>query len=322
MMQVFAAVVAAYVYAVIAFPLLRIPGRFGRLLGICAALVELPCPLLIAADQMVLRAIAEFLCVDLWLKMIDYSRQFRAGDAGSSSFPAYLRFLPPIPVLSVVFGEREKRLADRLPVARELAIVGLTGCIAVGAFPAVEFASSIPALRACFPLNHAVKLAMFLVTIEAISRISWGVERLAGYNIAPLIDQCYLSKTPGEFWRRYNKRVGKWLFLNVFLPSGGRRAPIRGIFTAFFVSAALHEVAFAIATSRFTGYQFTFFMLQAPAVAVSGCLQPTIDRSGPALRTVSRCITILWFYFTSVFFFEGVNRIFPFVYGAQPWLPW
>jgi D-alanyl-lipoteichoic acid acyltransferase DltB (MBOAT superfamily) len=230
--------------------------------------------------------------------------------------------LPPFPVLLVVFGEREKRLTARPPMARELAIVCLAGCLIVGVFPAVEFASTIPALKARFPLNHAVKLAMFLVTIEAMSRFAWGLERLAGYNIEPIIDKCYLATTPAEFWRRYNTRVGKWLYLNVFVPSGGRRVPIRGVFATFFVSAVLHEVAFAIATSRFTGFQFTFFILQAPAVAVSGRLQPRIDRAGLAVRTLALGITVLWFYFTSVFFFEGVNRIFPFVYGTQPWLPW
>ena len=321
MVQFLVAVVLAYAYAVAAFPLLRIPGRFGRLVGICAASLELAFALLIAAELMVLRGIAEFIGADLWFKMIDYGRQLPSRGSGSNSFRAYLRSLPPFPVLSIVFGEREKRLPARPPLARELAIVCLTGCIIVGMFPAVEFASSIGALRACFPLNHGVKLAMFLVMIEAMSRFAWGLERLAGYNISPLIDNCYLATTPGEFWRRYNKRVGQWLYLNVFVPSGGRRAPIRGVFAAFFVSAVLHEVAFAIATSRFTGYQFTFFILQAPAVAISGWLQPTIDRAGPGLRTVARCATILWFYVTSVFFFEGVNRIFPFVYGAQPWLP-
>jgi len=322
MTKFFVALVVAYAYALVAFPLLRCPGRFGRLLGIYAALVEIACPLIIGADQLVLRGIAEFICVDLCFKMIDYSRQSHARNVAATPFRMYLRMLPPFPVLAVVFGDREKRLLSRPPLGRELAIVGLTGCIVFGAFPAVIFASGLTTLRECFPLNHAVKVAMFLAMIEALSRLLTGLERLAGYKIAPLIDRCYLSTTPGEFWRRYNKRVGKWLYLNVFLPSGGRRAPIRGIFATFFVSAVLHEVAFAIATSRFAGYQFTFFMLQAPAVAVLGWLQPTIDRSGLVVRTIARCATILWFYFTSVFFFEGVNRIFPFVYGAKPWLPW
>lgn len=322
MVQFLAAVVMAYAYAVAVFPLLRVPTKVGRLLGVCAASLQLAFAFLIGADRMVLRGIAEFIGVDLLFKMIDYGRQFPSREGSATSFQAYLRCLPPFPVLAVVFGDREKRLPAGPPLARELAIVCLTGCIIVGMFPAVEFASSIGALRACFPLNHAVKLAMFLVMIEAMSRFAWGLERLAGYNISPLIDKCYLATTPGEFWRRYNKRVGKWLYLNVFVPSGGRRAPIRGVFATFFVSAVLHEVAFAIATSRFTGYQFTFFILQAPAVAVSGWFQPMIDRAGPALRTVARCVTILWFYVTSVFFFEGVNRIFPFVYGARPWLPW
>jgi hypothetical protein len=322
MILFFAAIVAAYAYAVAAFALLRMPGHFGWLIAVCAASVEIVVAFPIPADRIVLRGIGEFIGVDLLFKMLDYGRQFRSRDRASTSFRAYLSLLPPFPVLLVVFGEREKRLPARPPLGHELAIVFVTGCFIVGIFPVVEFASSIPTLQACFPLNHAVKLAMFLVTIEAMSRFAWGLERLAGYNIAPIIDKCYLATTPAEFWRRYNTRVGKWLYLNVFVPCGGRRVPVRGVFAAFFMSAVLHEVAFAIATSRFTGFQFAFFMLQAPAVVLSGWLQPAIDRAGPAVRSISRCISVLWFYLTSVFFFEGVNRIFPFVYGTQPWLPW
>jgi hypothetical protein len=61
-------------------------------------------------------------------------------------------------------------------------------------------------------------------------------------------------------------------------------------------------------------------MLQAPAVALSDWLRPRDRRTGPAMKTAARCLTILWFYVTSVLFFEGVNRIFPFVYASRSWL--
>ncbi len=322
MAQFACAVIAAYCYAVIAFPLLRIRGHFGRFLAICVALVDPLCAFFISADRVVERAFAELVAIDLAFKMIDFARQRGNRPERSIPFRDYLRSLPPFPVLLVVFGERAKRPSARPPIARELAIVALLGCVIAGAIVAVFAVDGSAAVQASFPLDQAIKLTLFLVTIESFSRMSWGLERMAGYGTRPIIDRCYLATTPGDFWRRYNRRVGRWLYLNVFRPSGGARAPVRGVFLAFFVSALFHEICFAIATSRFTGCQFAFFFLQAPAVAVSNRLQTAVDHAGPAVKAVSRGITVAWFYATSVLFFEGVDRIFPFVYANRPsWLP-
>jgi hypothetical protein len=62
-------------------------------------------------------------------------------------------------------------------------------------------------------------------------------------------------------------------------------------------------------------------MLQAPAVLVSPWLKRFADRYGYAGHALARALTIAWFYFTSIFFFRGVERIFPIVYASQPWLP-
>jgi D-alanyl-lipoteichoic acid acyltransferase DltB (MBOAT superfamily) len=208
------------------------------------------------------------------------------------------------------------------PLGREIAIIGVAAALISAGFASLPIVSGLAAVRAFFPLDHAIKLTIFVVTLEALSRLLWGLERIARFDTTPIIDRAYLATTPGEFWRRWNTRVGTWLDRNVFRRSGGRRAPIRGIVLAFSVSALLHEVAFAIATSRFTGCQFAFFMLQAPVVALSHRIAPFVNRGGPAIKTVARVLTVLWFYVTSVLFFEGVNRVFPFLYASQPWLPW
>jgi hypothetical protein len=321
MIQFACAVVAAYAYAIVAVPLLRIGGRFGLFSAVCVAPIILLDALLIAPDRVVLRAFAEFVAVELYLKMIDFARQNRCRQGESIPLRSYLRFLLPFPVLLVVFGEREKRSSAAPPFVRELAIVVLMGCLIAGGFAGVNVLDANAAIRSSFPLDHAAKLVVFVVWIQSLSRLLWGLERLAGYATTPIVDRAYLATTPGEFWRRWNSRVGLWLYLNIFRPSGGRRAPIRGVFLTFLFSGLFHEVGFAIATSRFTGCQFAFFMLQAPAVAVSNRLQAAIDRAGPGLRTLARGLTVLWFYVTSTFFFEGVNRIFPFVYASRPWLP-
>src|SRR5207244_3906433 len=166
MIQFVCAVVAAYAYAILAAPLLRIRGRFGFFVAICVALVVPFCPLLIAPDRVILRAIAEFVAVDLCFKMIDFARHCRRRQRESIPFRSYLRFLLPFPVLLVVFGEREKRSSAAPPLMRELAIVLLTGCLIAGGLAGVSLLDENAAIRASFPLDHAAKLVIFVVTIE------------------------------------------------------------------------------------------------------------------------------------------------------------
>ena len=238
LLQFSSAIAIAYVYAVAAIPLLRMPARFGRIIAVGVASLVMLCPLLIAPEKMIWRAIATLVCGDLWFKMIDYARQYgRRGGDGSAGFVAYLRFLCPFPVLLVVFGQRDKRLSAPPPRLREFAIVCLMGCLIAAGFVLLRFTGQFQAVRTCFPLDHAVMLLIFVPMLAALSRSMWGLERLAQFDIRPIIDGAFLATTPGEFWRRYNTRVADWMHRNVFRPSGGRRAPIRGVFLTFLVSA-------------------------------------------------------------------------------------
>ena len=89
----------------------------------------------------------------------------------------------------------------------------------------------------------------------------------------------------------------------------------------FLLSGLFHEVMFDIATSHVDGYQLAFFSLQVPAVLASGRLERLARRGGLVAKGVAHGLTILWMAATSVFFFRGVHRIFPFVYVSEPWLP-
>jgi hypothetical protein len=321
LIQVLIAVAIAYAYAAAAKPALQLSGKRSRAVAIGIGLLVLLCPLLIAPEHVVHRAITALFVTDLSLKMLDYARQYPHRRGEPVSYRMYLRFLIPFPVLLVVFGERERPLPGPPPLVRELAIISLTGALVAACCASLPVVAKISAVRASFPLDHVIKVTIFAITVESLSRFLWGLERLARFDTKPIIDRAYLSTTPGEFWHRYNTRVGSWLDRNVFRPSGGLRAPVRGVFLAFFVSALLHELMFGIATSRLTGCQFAFFILQAPAVVLSHRAAAKINRSGPAIKMIARGLTAVWFYVTSIFFFEGVNRIFPFVYASQPWLP-
>jgi len=175
-------------------------------------------------------------------------------------------------------------------------------------------------IRSSFLFDHTLKFVLFTVAIESLSRMLHGVEKAAGFETPPLIDSAFRSRTVGEFWYRYNTRVHSWFDRNVFLPAGGRRSPVRAIFLTFFVSAILHEVGFAIATSRLDGYQFAFFLLQAPAVVIGRAIQQEF-KANTTGRVALQITTILWMWATSMLFFHGVDRVFPFFYAAEPWLP-
>jgi D-alanyl-lipoteichoic acid acyltransferase DltB (MBOAT superfamily) len=170
-------------------------------------------------------------------------------------------------------------------------------------------------------LDHTVKAALFVVVVEAGSQSLLALERLAGFDPPPIMDRTYLARTPAEFWFRWNQRLRMWFFDNVFLPGGGRRRPVQGVFAVFAASALLHEVAFGIATSRFTGCQAIFFLLQAPAVVLSPRLQRLTKSAGALGQLAAHGLTGVWLLATSVFFFEGIHRVFPFFYASQPWLP-
>jgi len=315
------AVAVAYGYTVAAWPTLRMQRSIVRGVSACVGIVVLFCPLFIPGDRVICRALAAFLCIELMCKMIDYARQQRRQGSSVGRFVDYVRFLIPFPALLCIFGERQRRLPRPRPTRREAMRTILGTSVFASGFVLVHVAAQIPAIRSSFPLDHAVKLLIFVVTIEALSNMAYGLERLAGFDTKPLIDKVFLSRTVAEFWCRYNTRVHSWLDCNIFRPSDGRRAPVRGVLLTFFVSAVLHELMFGIATSRFDGYQFTFFMLQAPAVLMSRRLRRFATRGGFVAKAAAHTVTIVWMSVTSILFFHGVNRVFPFFSASEPWLP-
>ena len=310
-----------YTIALAIYPVLRRGGAIAVGVAALACLAVVAGLFIIPSQFRIHRAIAALFCVDLIFRLLDLSRQNLRGDLRAIGWSAYLRFLIPFPFLLVVFGQKDRRLGPNHRATSEIRRVVL-GSIGVTVGFILDFAANDTyALQSSFLLDHVTKLFIFVLTIESLAEALCGLERLVGYNTRPFIDRGYLARTPADFWRRWNNRVQPWLYWNVFVPSGGRRAPLRGVWATFFVSAIFHEVAFAIATSQLTGYQFTFFLIQAPAVMLSPALERLADAWSGTGSAIARAATILWVGATSVFFFHGVDLIFPFVYTSEPWLP-
>jgi hypothetical protein len=317
----FLAILGAYGCAVVA-PLLRyrLRDRVGAFVGWCLVPIIAACPLLIPSAHVGLRAASAFASAEIIFKMVDYFRQWN-GVERSIVLREYYRFLIPFPVLSAVYPDHKRRLRrPESPWPQVLRVIGgIFGCII--AVVAVRALSGIAPVRSSFALDHALMLLTFVLAIESLSRALCGLERLAGFDTTPMIRNAYLSRTVSEFWRRYNDRIHDWLYRNVFRPTGGRRAPVRSILLVFLVSGLFHEVAFALATSRLTGYQFAFFTIQGPAALASGRLERLARRGGIAGKLTAHGATILFVAVTSVLFFDGVRKIFPFIYASPSPLP-
>ena len=317
----FLAVLIAYACAVVA-PLLRhrLRGRAGVVAGWCFVPIVLACTLLIPSANSGLRAAFGVASADIAFKMVEYFRHLGNLDR-SMGLREYYRFLIPFPIFSAVYPDHKRRLLrPESPWPQVLRLLGGIIGFAI-ALQTARALSSTALLRSSFVLNHTVMLLIFVLGIESLSRALCGLERLAGFDTSPIIRNAYLSRTISEFWRRYNYRIHDWHYRNVFQATGGRRAPVRSMLLVFLFSGLFHEMAFALATSRLTGYQLAFFTIQGPAVLASGRLERLARRGGIAGKIMAHGATILFFAVTSVLFFDGVSKIFPFVYGGQSPLP-
>ena len=312
------AIGTAYLYAVVVWPLLRRRGPVN-LLGKSLAVVPMSFAFLVSPVEIGARAAVMYGCTELTFKMIDYSRYCRLNDGGP--LREYLRFLIPFPTLQVTFRRPRGDPVMSMNVRHEAfkLLSGTAGFLV--AFATLQLSAHSSLVQTSFAVDHAITFVLFIIAIESLSRALSGLERLVGMNPSPLINQAYRSQTVAEFWCRYNTRVHTWLTDNVFRPAGGVGTPVRSVFAVFFVSAILHEVAFAIATSRLDGYQFAFFMIQAPAVFGTLWVQRATRKWGLLGRTICHLVTIGWLAVSSLLFFRGVDRVFPFFYVSNPWLP-
>jgi hypothetical protein len=313
-------VLVIYVIAVTCLLLVRNVPRGKRIIGWLAGLLLALCPLLIPANEVIARALVSVLCADAWFRGVDLARVLSRRRATSPSLRQCLEFLIPFPTFLAVYDDRKRRASMQIE-SIELWRVAIAGSLVIVELGSLHLLFEVPALKASFILDHIVKLLLFVATTETLSQLALGLEHLVGFDTVPIIRRAYLSQTVGEFWCRYNTRVHRWLQYNVFLPCGGLKSPVGGVMLAFLISAVFHELMFGIATSRFDGYQFAFFMLQAPAVLISQKIERLRTKYGAVISVINRLLTITWFGVSSMLFFHGVDRVFHLVYTSKPWLP-
>lgn len=268
-------------------------------------------PLLIPAESRFARLAVACLAACYVLKLIDLHIGALRGQC--VDFRSFLAFLAnPLQLVQRRTG------GERQPTAREnrrdwlRSLAGLLLAIALLRWGGTVDWSAWP-----FLLEHTVRAGAFFLTVLFLFQQLAALARMLGaYTIDPE-NRPLLSRTPAEFWRRYNRWVGQFLEEDVFKPLGGRRHPARVTMAVFALSGLGHEYIFYIATGRVQGYQMAFFLLQGLAVVSTFRVKP---KGVAALAWGSGTWTFN--LMSSVLFFaslQGVGPIYP--TGLPVWFP-
>jgi hypothetical protein len=94
----------------------------------------------------------------------------------------------------------------------------LLGLMAIGL---MVYVFHIDWIRYPFVLEHCAKVVSFLLVIQLLLNGLAAGYRLAGLPATDFAGNFFLSATPAEFWRRYNRPIEQFFYQYIFRPSGG-----------------------------------------------------------------------------------------------------
>ena len=305
-----AGLVAPYLVAVVAFPLLVKQGamRWSIPLAVCLPIVL--SPWLVPAEDRLSRLLASISAAIVAVKVIDVWLDAKLRSA--PTWQEYLAFLanPFVHVRRCLSLERHPPWRESL---RRL-VMGSFGCaIGIGLLVGLF---SLDWKGWPFLVEHVSKVVAFMLAIISGLTASAALWRLFGGRAREYMDQPFSAHTPAEFWRRYNRNMQQFLWQDVFKPAGGLRAPIRTTLFVFALSALMHELIFSVAIGRVQGYQTAFFSVQGVAAALTARVK------AKGWTTIPWTAGTLAFNLTSsVLFFASINEVVPFYARALPkWL--
>lgn len=154
------------------------------------------------------------------------------------------------------------------------------------------------------------QLGLYLI-VAGVCNLAVVKLSLRGLDHDDVFHNPFGSLTPAEFWgRRWNSYVGHLLHRYVFLPTGGRRHPVRGLLAAFAVSGAMHELFFDFGTMKFNGGMLGYFLLQGGLVAVTSRSRSyrRLTRDFPVVAWVLTTVVML---LTGILFVRGMDGVDP-----------
>jgi hypothetical protein len=274
--------------------------RTGRTTAwLISSLVVALSPWLVPATALPNRFIAALVSVALLVKLYDlYSQPILAQGLSLTSYASYL----------VNWGWLVLRKPPRsVPTDRDVKqlILAVPLLLLMGGICNVVF--SIDYSHLPFAVEHSSKVASLVTTVALLANVSARTWRLLGGRaLEPMLNPA-VAPTPADFWRRWNRPAQQFFQEYAFRASGGFKYPIRGILVAFVVSGIVHEYVFGITTGRVHGWQFLYFALNGIATVATGHIRP---HGWLVLPFVAG--TIVFNLTLAVFFFIGVNSVFPF----------
>jgi MBOAT, membrane-bound O-acyltransferase family len=299
-----------YLVAFATFPLLvgRVVSLWFVPFGACL-LIALS-PWLIPAELPMLRFLASISAAMLTLKVIDVSLDLR--QLRMVTWKEYVDFL------SNPFTLVRRTLAnERCPSPKENLLGLLRGSLTCAVAVAVLVGlfrldwSSVP-----FLIEHVVKVTALMLAIASGLTGAAAIWRLSGGTARDFMDRPFIARTPAEFWRRYNRNVQQFFWLNVFSSNRNSRTPIRTMIFVFGLSALLHELLFYPAVGRLQGYQIAFFAVQGLAAALTARVKVKGKLAVPWVAG-----TLAFNLLTSVLFFASIHSVAPFYSQELPaWL--
>lgn len=267
-----------------------------------AWIVLLALPWFAPDEPIVLKAILVLWCAAGFVAKL-YDFNLNAHRWREQTFLAWVAYVPN----SLVLVDWRRRLEPARSRANAIAWTVRGGIEMIGGALLMQWGFTHDFGPGGFWLEHGVKtLAAYLLIFDGGFVLATGLCRLVGFNVMDFSHNPALASTPAAFWRRYNRDAGRILHDDIFVPYGGRRAPIRGIFVVFLVNGLLHEYLALVMTGHLRGFQVTFFLLHGAAVALTFRLR---------LRGIGAVIgwgmTAVFLYFTTMLFFATIDEIIP-----------
>ena len=297
----------AFLAGVCFYTALRLPERARQAALLVVLLPIALSPLLVPAHAKFLRLLGAVFALVIGVKLFDLHLGARQGFRPAlATFLAYL----PNPFALVL---RKVTIEPRPPWPKDLAqlLAGAAAAVPITLLPVHIFRFD---WRPCpFVVEHCAKAVPFFLEVLVVGNAAAAAWRLAGLPATDFSDNFFLSRTPAEFWRRYNRPVTQFFYYDVFKPLGGARRPVVGTLAAFGVSALIHEYLFDIATGRILGSQLAFFMLQGVAVAATLKFRPR-----GLLAAISILLTFAFNLAATILFLASMNAVVPFYARRGP----
>lgn len=310
LMLVFAPMAIAGAAAIGFYPALRLDRRKRVFaLAVLSGVVALA-PLLLPPEAKMIRFCFALFSGFMVLKMWDLHM---GATQGQRLRPAeFLGFLANL--YCFVFRKRDVDLRPSTAKNCWDLALGITGfCAALGV---LFLKGKIDWLAYPFLLEHTIIAITFYVLQVTELNAVVAITRLVGAYIINANNGPFAAHTPADFWRRYNRLIGQFLYEDFFKPLRGRRHPVRATLGVFAVSGILHEYFFLIALGHFVGWQLLFFMLQGGATALTLRLKPT-GWKALAWATGTLAFNIV----SSVPFFASFNNVILIYQNSLPaWL--